>query len=163
MSTIGFWINVAMLILPLIALLFLIDNSKAFHIGFYGFNIHVWFTYIDAIGIRYALWNHPYQAIPFMPASFGLDAALVPVIYMLTYQWTVNNNKNYYIYLITLSALFAFVFKPFIALFDLFTLNKGFNYFHLFLLYVGMVILSKVITSIFEKFETRDAKKDKGL
>lgn len=30
-------------------------------------------------------------------ASFALDSSLVPVTYMMGYQWTLNNKKNYYI------------------------------------------------------------------
>ncbi|MCG0057242.1 hypothetical protein L6R34_33310, partial [Escherichia coli] len=37
-----FWVTLGAFILPLVILYFLIDRKKAFHLGFYGFNVHVW-------------------------------------------------------------------------------------------------------------------------
>ncbi|BCJ87537.1 CBO0543 family protein [Effusibacillus dendaii] len=144
-----FWVNVIILVLPLIVLYFLIDRKKAFHIGFFGFNVHVWFNYIDTFGVWYGLWNYPYRAIPFLPISFALDASLVPVVFMLVYQWTLNHNKNYYLYLTGLCLFFAFVLKPVMVALDLFQMHKGMNYFNLFLGYLVIMLLSKWITTAF--------------
>src|SRR5699024_6153519 len=73
------------------------DKSKALLLGFFGLNYHVWFSYTNSIGVGLGLWEYPYHVIPFLP-SFSLDAALVPVCFMLLYQWTLNHNKNIYLY-----------------------------------------------------------------
>ncbi|WP_245976565.1 hypothetical protein [Paenibacillus prosopidis] len=57
-STWQFWVNIALLVFPLITLYICIDKSKAFHIGFFGFNIHIWFTYIDQFGVLHGLWQY---------------------------------------------------------------------------------------------------------
>lgn len=85
--------------------------------------------------------------------NFGLDTSLIPVAIILVYQWTLNQNKNYYITLIVVAALFAFVLKPTLSFFDLFQLSKGFNYFHLILWYLSGGILAKWVTNIFLSFE----------
>jgi hypothetical protein len=159
LGTWQFWVNAAMLAIPLIVLLFLIDRKKAFHLGFFGFNVHVWFTYIDAIGMRLTYWTYPYQFIPVMPVNFSLDASLIPVTFMLLYQWVINHNKNYYLYMVGLSLFYSFIFKPIFVSLHLFELNKGANYFHLFLGYMVIVILSKWITNLFLYFEKRNAVK----
>src|SRR5699024_3640295 len=87
-----FWVEVLMIIIPLIILFFSIDKSKALHLGFFGLNYHVWFSYTNSIGVGLGLWEYPYHVIPFLP-SFSLDAALVHVFFMLIYQWTLNHNK----------------------------------------------------------------------
>ncbi|MDW2879696.1 MULTISPECIES: CBO0543 family protein [Bacillaceae] len=92
-----FWFHLLLIIIPLIVFWFVLDRKKAFRIGFFGFNVHVWFTYIDTMGVRYSFWFYPFQAIPQLPVSFGLDAALIPVIYMILYQWSLNKNLNYYL------------------------------------------------------------------
>ncbi|WP_242447705.1 hypothetical protein [Priestia endophytica] len=46
-----FWVVLSAFILPLVILYFLIDRKKAFHLGFYGFNVHVWFHYMDTAGV----------------------------------------------------------------------------------------------------------------
>ncbi|MFC0559479.1 CBO0543 family protein [Halalkalibacter alkalisediminis] len=151
LDTWQFWIVASMLILPLVILYFKMDRSKAFLLGFYGFNIHVWFSYTDTIFVRIGLVSYPYQAIPVIPANFGLDVSLVPVLFMFLYQYVLNHKKNYYIYATGLSAALAFVLKPYLVVFNLFELHNV-NYFHLFLAYVVVFLVSKWITDLFLYF-----------
>lgn len=153
LGTWQFWLHVAMFFLPLVVLYFFIDRRRALQIGFFGFNVHVWFTYIDAFGIRHALWNYPYPTIPLLSVSFSLDAALIPVLYMLLYQWTLNHRRNYYLYTTILCILLAFAFKPLLVAFDLFQLYKGTTYVHLFLGYITIMLVSKWITNLFLHFQ----------
>jgi hypothetical protein len=148
LNTWQFWFLFAMLVLPLIALYFFIDRKKIFLIGFFGFNIHVWFHYSDAFGVTHALWNYPYNVFPIL-VGFPLDAALIPVLFMFVYQWTLNKNKNYYLYATGLSAFLAFLFKPAMVTFGLFKLYKGMNYFYVFLIYIFVMLLAKWITNLF--------------
>jgi hypothetical protein len=143
-----FWLIVLMLVVPLIVLIFSIDRSKILLLGFFGLNYHVWFAYVNVIGINLGLWEYPYQIAPFLP-SFALDASFVPVTFMLLYQWTLNHNKSIYLYSILLSILFAFVLKPIMVSLDLFQMYMGVNYFHLFLFYLVFFIVSKLITNLF--------------
>ncbi|MDL4840410.1 CBO0543 family protein [Aquibacillus rhizosphaerae] len=145
-----FWAIVFMLIIPLIIVIFAIDKSKAFHIGFYGFNIHTWFTYSDAIAMRTSYVTYPFQAIPIMPVNFALDASLVPVAFMLLYQWCLNRNKNVFFYGVILSGIFSFIVKPLLVSVDIIQLNKGMNYFYLFLNYLLILVLSIIITKLFK-------------
>ncbi|MFC0210902.1 CBO0543 family protein [Paenibacillus chartarius] len=149
LSTWQFWINVAFLIVPLFVLWKAIDRRKAFEIGFYGFNVHVWFTYIDLFGARHGLWEYPYKMMPFMPVNTALDVSLVPIVYMLMYQWVENHRKNYYLYATAVSLLFAFILKPLITSFDMFVMYKWMNYFYLFLGYMIIALISKGIVEVF--------------
>ncbi|WP_112181727.1 MULTISPECIES: CBO0543 family protein [Paraliobacillus] len=148
-----FWLMVMMLILPLIVLLIAIDKTKLFLILFFTFNIHVWFAYIDSFGVRRAFWEYPYSLTPYFPFSLSLDGSLVPVAFMLVYQWSLNKMKNFYLYSTGLAALFSFVFKPFLVSINLFHLNNGFNYFYLFLLYCLLFLVSIAITNFFIKLK----------
>lgn len=155
-----FWAIVLMLIVPLIIIYFAIDKNKVFQIGFYGFNIHAWFTYSDTIAMRTSHVTYPFQAIPVLPVNFALDASFVPVSFMLLYQWCINHNKNVFLYGMILSAFFAFIFKPLLVLVNLMQINKGFNYIYLFLNYVVILFLAVVITKVFTHINRkRDHKK----
>ncbi|MFB4166067.1 hypothetical protein ACE1TI_20300 [Alteribacillus sp. JSM 102045] len=143
-----FWVMLLTLIVPLIVLFVFIDKSKMLLIGFFGLNYHVWFQYLNSFGISYVLWEYPYQLVPFLP-TFFLDASLAPISFMLLYQWTLNHNKNIYLYSILLSAFFAFVVKPIMVEFHFFHMFKEVNYFHLFLFYIALFIVSKLITNLF--------------
>ncbi|GAA4701980.1 CBO0543 family protein [Brevibacillus fulvus] len=157
MGTWQYWTYVAMLIVPLLVLLLLLDRKKAFHFGFFGTNIHIWFSYLDNMGAAQSLWAYPYHIIPSQPGSFSLDASLVPVVFMLMYQWTVNQQKNYYIYSIGVCVFFAFVLKPVFVVVGLFQLLNGTNYFHLFVVYVIVALVSKWITTAFLYFQKGQA------
>lgn len=143
-----FWVLILMLFVPLIVLFLLIDKSKILLLGFFGLNYHLWFAYTDTIGIRLGLWGYPYQLIPPLP-SFTLDASLIPVGFMLLYQWTLNRKKNIYLYSILLSAIFAFILKPIMVKLHLFQMYQGINYIHLFLFYIAFSIVSILITNLF--------------
>ena len=92
---------------------------------------------------------YPYQVIPIMPVNFALDASLVPVTFMLVYQWCINNNKNVLLYGVLTSAFFSFVFKPLMAAFNLIKLGNGMNYFYLFLNYLLILFLAMILTKVF--------------
>ncbi|QGQ96761.1 hypothetical protein EHS13_18695 [Paenibacillus psychroresistens] len=148
-NTWQFWVNLALFVLPLIALYFLIDKRKALQFGFFGFNVHVWFTCIDEFGTRYGLWAYPYKLSPFMPTNFALDASFLPVACMLVYQWTVNHQKNRYLYLTILGLFISFIFKPFMSWLDLFKIYEWMNYTYLLCGYLIIMLISIWITAFF--------------
>ncbi|APH05125.1 hypothetical protein [Bacillus weihaiensis] len=152
-TTWEFWLHVFIFILPLLILYKKIDRSIALQLGFFGFNIHVWFFYFDAFGTRQAFWTYPYQIIPFIPNSVGLDASLVPVLFILFYQWILRKQKNYYFYTLLLSGFLSFVLKPVLVHYHLFEFHQGATYLHLFLTFVVIISLSKWITDLFVYFE----------
>jgi hypothetical protein len=147
-STWQFWVDLLLLIIPLVVLYFKLDRGKIFLIGFFGFNIHVWFNYIDAIGVRLALWGYPYQLIPLAPVNYTLEGSLIPVTYMLAFQWTLNHKKNTYLYLTGVAVFLAFIFKPILSAIGFFHLNRT-NYFVLFLAYIVIMLVSIWITKFF--------------
>ncbi|SFI36716.1 hypothetical protein SAMN02799624_00627 [Paenibacillus sp. UNC496MF] len=149
LGTWQFWLLLVLLIVPLIVLCAYLDRSKALLIGFYGLNVHAWFHYSDLATTTHGLTNYPYKFMPFLPVGLALDTSIVPVTYMLLYQWTVNRGKSYYLYAVLMSALFAFVVKPVMVSADLFAILNGMNYVYLFLLYVAVVVVAKLITDLF--------------
>lgn len=152
-----FWVNVLMFIIPLVILYFFIDRKRAFLLGFFGYSHHIIAIYFDGFATRYVFWEYPYKFIPFLPNNIGLDTSLIPVVYILLYQWLLKNGKNYYLYAIIVSAIFSFVLKPILVTFDLVQLSKGTTFFHLFLVYLLGAVLAKWLTNVFIYFE-KDAK-----
>lgn len=156
-----FWTVVLMLIIPIVILYFKIDRDRTFYIGFFGFCVHVVTSYVDLIGVRLGYWGYPYFVLPVFPFGISLDTSLIPIVFMLLYQWTSKNEKNYWIYAIVLAAIFAFLIKPLLTYLDLFRLHKGMNYFELFLYaYVPIIILSKWLFNIYNVLFN---KKGKGI
>ncbi|MBB3111189.1 hypothetical protein FHS18_003257 [Paenibacillus phyllosphaerae] len=144
-----FWLLLGLLVVPLLVLFMFIDRKQAILVGFFGLNIHVWASYCDHFGVTHGYWNYPYKLMPFFPESVPLDTALVPITYMFIYQWTLNSNRNFYAYALTVCALFAFVVRPTMVAFDLFVMFNDTNFVVLFMIQVIVLLVSKLITSIF--------------
>jgi hypothetical protein len=119
-----FWVNAGIIIIPLIILYLKIDRKRIFLLGFFGFNIHVWLAYTDIIFTRYNFIEYPYKVIPFIQVHFGLDTSLVPVMFILLYQWTLNKNKNFYLYSLLLIAFISFILNPLISTYHLMHLKN---------------------------------------
>jgi hypothetical protein len=147
-STWQFWFIFALLIGPLILLFFKIDRKNIFFVGFYGFAVHVLFAYVDAFGIRMGLWAYPYQLIPFLP-SFSLDAAIIPIVAMLVFQWTYNRKKNFYLYAFLTALVFGFGFKPFLVSIHLFEKYDWINYIYIFIIYIVLFVVAYWMTKVF--------------
>ncbi|WP_098439564.1 CBO0543 family protein [Bacillus sp. es.034] len=150
-----FWFQAVLFVVPLIIIFFKIDKNNAFQIGFYGFNIHVWLGYIDRFGVNAGYWDYPYQFMVWIPNNLTLDASLIPVIFMMVYQWIVKQKKNYYLYTGLLAVFLSFIFKPLLDLHNFMRFNIRMPYLYLFLGYICILVLSKIITDIFSRLRTQ--------
>ena len=158
MSTWQFWFLIILFITPLVVLYLSIDRKHILLIGFYGLNLHVWFTYMDLIGVRNGLWGYIYRFFPFLPQSVTVDTSLLPVTLMLVYQWTLKHNKNFYIYSICTAFILACAFKPLLSLLNFYRLDKGITYLHIFIFNTIVVLISRIITNIFVSMQKKALK-----
>lgn len=143
-----FWIVVAIFLIPLVILIFKIDKKNIFLIGFYGYSVHIFTFYMTLFGINMGYWNYPIQMIPQIP-SIAFDASFTPVTFMLAYQWTVKNKKNYYIVALVLSGLFAFIMEPTLVKMGIFKMYGDINHIHRFIVFVVATFIAKFITNVF--------------
>ncbi|WP_338448661.1 CBO0543 family protein [Niallia oryzisoli] len=144
-----FWLCIAMLVIPLVILILFIDRKKIFHLGFYGYGIHIFFAMIDAFGVIKGLWIYPYKIFPALPASVSLDSSFVPVTFILLYQYILNKGKNYYIWILLLCLALAFILKPLMVGIGLFRFGGKENFLMLFWGYAVVALISKWITDFF--------------
>ncbi|WP_096155615.1 MULTISPECIES: hypothetical protein [Bacillus] len=151
-----FWVNLSMFIIPLAILFYKIDRKRAILLGFYGINFNLYISYIVSYGLKNGLWAFPFHFFPFLPENVSLDSSLIPVSFILMYQWTLNKGKNYYVYSIILGAVFSFIFKPLLTMHNMFQMYKWVNYFHIFLVYVFVIFLSKWVTNLFIYLEKEE-------
>jgi hypothetical protein len=152
-----YWMVVALFVAPLILLFFKIDKNKIFHIGFYGYSVHMIAFYIDTIVREMGYRGHPFPLIPVLP-GFGIDSSIIPVTFMLVYQWTLNHNKNYYIYSGIAALCFAFLMNPIFVSMDIYRMYGKTNYLHVFLGYVLVLVGAKLITNVFLWLERKYVK-----
>jgi len=154
-----FWLLVILSILPLIVLFFFIDRRRMFHLGFFGFSIHILHSYVDVAAVNLGMWTYPYKLISIYPISFAFDASFIPVTFMLVYQWTLNHKKNFYLYAIIPAMFFAFVAKPLLIASGITKPGPGSGglkaYIILFITHLFICYVSKWITDFFRKLQVK--------
>ena len=147
-----FWFMVVLFILPLIVLFLFIDRRRMFQLGFFGYGIHILQAYADIATAHLGMWAYPYKLIPLYPISFALDASLIPVTFMLVYQWTLNRKKNFYLYATMPALFFSFIAKPFLVAINITKPGLGGGgwkaYLTLFIIHLIIAYASKWITDL---------------
>lgn len=149
-----FWIALSLLVLPLIILYFTVDRKRIFELFFFGYTLHILWTYMTIVLERYSYFVHKYFLVPFLPFSLSLAASLFPVCYILLYQYCTNNKKNFHMYNLGLSAVLVFGFASVELFLGLIEFRKGMNLFHLFLIALGISLISYWFTKIIFKMSS---------
>ncbi|QOR68002.1 hypothetical protein IM538_07685 [Cytobacillus suaedae] len=163
-NTWQFWIKVALLILPLIILYFAIDRRRMYQLGFYGFAVHTTAIYIDAIMNRLGFWDYPHFLTPLMPINVSIGASLLPVIFMLIYQQTLNKGKNYFLYMIGASFIMGLGFKPLMSWLGLFEINTDkFTYFGITIKYICIGIIALLLSKLFDSVQQKYLEKSEPV
>lgn len=76
---------------------------------------------LDEIGLFLTLWAYAYQLAPFTNKLLTVDIAIIPVSYMLLYQY-VRKWRPYLITLAVLSLFAVFVAEPIFGVLDIYIL-----------------------------------------
>ncbi|GLB62061.1 hypothetical protein [Cytobacillus sp. NCCP-133] len=157
MGTWQFWIVISLLILPLIVVYIAVDRRRIFEVFFFGYTVHILWAYIDIALQRHSFFVHTYFFSPIFPNALNMIMSVIPVGYLLLYQFCVNHKKNFLIYTLFLSALFAFVLAPIEKMIGMIEFNKGMNQFYLFLIDVAITYIAYFFTKFIKRLSKREA------
>ncbi|WP_052144841.1 hypothetical protein, partial [Halalkalibacter okhensis] len=148
-STWQFWYHLFWLIFPLVILFKFIDKEKFFEVLFYGYSVHVLFTYGDSYLVRYGYVDHPYMIFSQFPFAFSVNAAILPVIYMLLYQYCILHKKNFYIWSLVVSAVVGLGWVEIHKQLNIFQMNEKLNVLQLHPAYMNFYIfINNFMTSV---------------
>jgi len=78
---------------------------------------------------------------------------VLPVGFLLLYQYCTNHNKNFYLYTILLSAIFAFGLASLEQWLGLLELHGGLRKFHLFLIDLIIVFITYGATRLLVRIQ----------
>lgn len=153
LGTWQFWVILSLLLIPIIILYFAIDRKRIFEIFFFGYTVHILWSYLNIMLERYSFMVHPYSLTPVLPYALNITTSFLPVGFLLVYQYCTNNKKNYYLYTIALSAIFAFGFAPVEMSLGLLQLNKGLNFFYIFIIDIVIAFVAYLFTKMLLKWK----------
>jgi len=155
MGTGFFWINLAMIIVPLIGWLIIVDKERLFEIAFFGFFNHVLGYMVNSFLTSNNYFNFVHSFFYMLPQGITITAVLFPVVFMLIYQYCTSRKKNFWIYSVIGCFLFTYGYASLMAAIDMARFHKGMNPFYLFLIYTAVIFISYVMTLLFLKLRKK--------
>ena len=118
-----------------------VDKTRLHEIVTYGLMVSLIAIIIDVIGTHFVLWGYPNMLEPLVSALTVSNFALLPVTYMLIYQY-FSDWKSFTIASVILSFLLAFVAEPIAILLDIYQMNNW-KHSYDFPLYILLAVLLK--------------------
>jgi hypothetical protein len=106
------WLLLAFLIVPWLIWLKVVDKNRKLEIVVVGLFVAIVTKLLDLVGYNLNFWDYPIQIIPLVPEAFSFDLSMIPVAYMLLYQY-FKTWKSYCIGLVCMSVVYAFIGEPF--------------------------------------------------
>ncbi|MBO1514901.1 CBO0543 family protein [Metabacillus bambusae] len=106
------WILVGFLVVPWIIWSKLVKRDIILEILLFGTIIIITTTLLDVVGLQYRFWDYPIAFLPIIPRAFPFDFSMIPVAYMLLYQY-FRTWKFFIIAQITMALTYAFIGEPF--------------------------------------------------
>ena len=156
-NTWQFWTVMALLVVPLIILYFTVDRTRIFELLFFGYTVHILWSYIGMILEKHGYFIHMYFLAPILPFAVHMNAAALPVGFLLLYQYCTGFKKrNFYFYAVLLSVGFAFGVASIEQWLGFLEFRKGMNHFHLVLIDLIIVYSAYWLTTfILSKKESK--------
>ncbi|WP_419887757.1 CBO0543 family protein [Neobacillus niacini] len=146
----GWWFLLLSCILPWYIWWKLVDKNRIFEILSYGLIWAVLSIASDLVGVELGLWGYPDKLIPIIPPMVPADLTVIPVSYMLVYQY-FPLWQSFVKASIVLSALFSYIIEPIFELFDLLILDKWKHTYS----FIGFIFGAILFKFVMEKIKKR--------
>lgn len=143
------WLLVFLLLVPWVIWLKIVDCKRIFEILTFGFMVMVVSLVLDTAGVEFDLWDYRHQFVPFFDVLIVYDFSVMPVVYMVAYEY-FNDWKKFVVVFIIIAAIFAFVAEPLLVELTLYQLFKW-EYYYSFPIYIGIAVILKGVMAAFKR------------
>ncbi|WP_198530493.1 CBO0543 family protein [Bacillus sp. LL01] len=126
-----------------------VDRSRLFEILSFGLFWAVMATWLDLLGTTYHMWSYPIKLIDHTTTLLPADVAVIPVMYMLLYQYA-SHWKSFVAGSIGIALVLSFIFEPLFVLLDMLDL-KTWTHTKSFFSFFTLAIVTRVIFSFLQK------------
>lgn len=148
------WLLTVVSILSVIVCIKLIDRKRLIEIFLYGLIIAVLSVTLDEFGYEYRLWSYNIHLLSQLPHISWVYYIIMPVIYMLVYQYYYDW-RSYYLAMAVLAVVLAFVFEPLLVLMQIYVLLKW-RHIYSFPIYFVIGVAAKALVQMLNKQYTSD-------
>lgn len=105
------WLQTIFLLAPWFLWWKLVDRKRLKEIIIYGLLVIILTSYLDEVGSELTLWAYPFKITPVFPRFITADFTILPVTYMLIYQY-FPTWKSFSLAIILVAAILAFIGEP---------------------------------------------------
>lgn len=138
----NWWFLVGVSIIPWVVWLFLADKKRLKQILIMGAIVLILATVADDIGAEHNVWVYPYKLLPAEPRLDPVDVSLIPVCYMLVYQY-FRSWKAYLAVMVVSSAAAAFLVEHLFVYLQIYVLLEW-RYIYSFPIYTAIGVAAKL-------------------
>jgi hypothetical protein len=110
--SVQWWILLSFLVVPWIIWIKVADKKRTLEIVLVGALVLIVTIILDLVGYYLSFWDYSIEILPLIPGGFPFDFSMIPVAYMLIYQY-FKTWKSYCIALVCMSLIYAFIGEPF--------------------------------------------------
>jgi hypothetical protein len=126
------WLLVVFLVAPWIIWVKLADRRKLPELLLVGTLVMIVTLLLDVLGYNVDFWDYPVEILPLgVPGALPFDLSMVPVPYMLIYQYC-STWKSYLLALLAMAVVYAFIGEPLANWLDLVVYMKWTNLYSFF-------------------------------
>lgn len=149
----NWWVSLALAVVPLYIWWKLVDKKRLLEICVYGLLVNVLSSYLDVLGSELVWWDYPVRLIPNLPRLFPIDFTVIPVVYMLIYQYCPT--WKWFLVVSTIqSAVFSFIMEPLMIYLNLYDL-VSWELIYSFPIYIIVSAVCKATTNAFLKAQRK--------
>jgi hypothetical protein len=146
----NWWLLVSLMILLWLFWGKFVNKTKIVEILLGGSLISIVTLLLDLTGLNLGLWNYTSLLFSgFYPTLAPVDLVVIPVTYMLIYQYKINW-KSFFLTSVMVSGIYSFVAEPIFNGLDIYRLNHW-HYIYSFPIYILLFLMIKGIVDIVVK------------
>jgi hypothetical protein len=141
------WLLATLMVILWLIWFKLVDKRKLVEILLGGSLISIVTLLLDLIGLNLGLWNYTSLLFAgFYPTLVPVDLVVIPVTYMLIYQYKVTL-KSFFLTSIVVSGVYSFIAEPIFNAMDIYRMNHW-RYIYSFPIYIVLFLFIKWIVDL---------------
>lgn len=117
------WCMVAFILFTYVLCISLLNKRRLIKILLFGSLVAVGMLADESIGVSFVLWYCTTPIIPIVPCIFASTITILPLYYMLVYQYT-SSWKQFTIWNVLVAGVYALVFQPILVHFKIYQLDN---------------------------------------
>lgn len=147
------WGMVVLITLSYLLCFSLLDKRRLSRIFLFGSLLAIGITVYETVGVSFVFWFCATPILPIVPCLFAADLTVLPLYYLLVFQYTTTWRQFSIWNLITVS-IFSLILQPLLVYFGIYELDNWLSVYNIPMLF-ALAMLARAITLLIIGIEQR--------